>query len=187
MGVAKLNSNQKRRIRRLAKKGEFISRIAREVQGDYHGVRNCIIDDILLYDDWQKARFADGRKERKPTTKKPLPVYPEIDRLALRENPPSLREMAGIVEKLKTLNSVRNYLLRRGLHFSWKEKRFDLRIYPEIDRLATQENPLSLEEMAEIGGGPSTKQGVKYYLVKRDIFERWRKNRRVNNPCYFKG
>jgi len=49
--------------------------------------------------------------------------YPEIDRLAISENPPTLEVMMGIVDSWHTRESPRAYLIRRGFHKTWAQNR----------------------------------------------------------------
>jgi hypothetical protein len=109
--------------------GRYISQMARELDRGYNEVRNLIIDNGKLEELKVNKKKARERVMGKGRTKI---RYPEVDKAAVSENPPTLIEMARMTDRLNGESSVRMYLQSVGLDNIRKERRSDMKTKRKI-------------------------------------------------------
>jgi hypothetical protein len=99
------------KIDRMILNGKGITETAAEIGVSYNLIRDYIASSQTLWNYWLKESV---------DTYEPA-VYPEVDKAALRKNPPTLEAMASLVEGLNSKQAVRRYLIRRGEYGVWKK------------------------------------------------------------------
>jgi len=152
--------------------GRGIRKIAREI-----GVSQRYISDYLdereKREVWKKAHERSYRENYKNRT---FPSLKGKERIVIKmaERGRSLSVIAEVAKVSKP--TIRDFLVYSSLY----TKRVKRRRYSEIDRLATSENPPTLDAMMKMVDNWNTIESPRQYLISKDIHKIWKQKR--NEP-----
>lgn len=105
-------------LRQMVLGGERAEDMAYELEVNPSTIYDFLEAHPKLRERWRR------KKKRKPMelVRGGYVTHPKIDRALLRSAPKTLDELAALVPRLNTKESVRRYLIQSGKHKKWKAK-----------------------------------------------------------------